>query len=179
MTEIFKPIPNFEDYQVGSLGSVKSVKFKKERILKPNLGVSGYLSVDLCKDGIVKTMTVHKLVAMAFLGHKPDGTQKIVVDHINNIKNDNRVENLQLTTQRNNASKDRNANKKYTGVYWRKESNKWSARIGFGNRLICLGNFTTEDGAYGAYLKALNYANQGLNLNAIYPLKQLKRNSFG
>ena len=43
---------------------------------------------------------------MAFLNHKPNGN-KLVVDHINNVKTDNRLSNLQIITQRKNTSKDR------------------------------------------------------------------------
>jgi ribosomal protein L15E len=67
---------------------------------------------------------------MAFLNHTPCG-YKIVVDHIdNNIKTDNRLENLQLITQRENVSKDiKNTSSKYIGVCWHKKAKKWRSSI--------------------------------------------------
>ena len=47
--EIWKFIPNYEDYQVSNLGNVKSLKYSKERLLKTNFSGKGYLSVHLSK----------------------------------------------------------------------------------------------------------------------------------
>jgi hypothetical protein len=85
------------------------------------------------------------LVAMAFLNHKPDGTHKIVVDHINNNKLDNRVVNLQLISQRENLSKDRkDGTSKYVGVCWKKSRNKWQVDIKIDGKRKYLGLFTDE-----------------------------------
>ncbi len=108
--EIWKDIPNYECiYQVSSLGRVKSLgnnKQKKEKILKSG-ETKGYLQVVLCKNKKPKTKYVHQLVAMAFLNHIPCG-HRFEVDHINNIKSDNRVENLQILTHKDNSLKNPN-----------------------------------------------------------------------
>ena len=118
MKEIWKDIEGYEGlYQVSDLGRVKSLKFGKERILKQNQTYKGYLVVTLSENGKTKTRNVHVLVAMAFLDHKPDGTQKVVVDHIDNNKNNNTLDNMQLISHRENVSKDRYNETGYTGVY--------------------------------------------------------------
>lgn len=113
--EIYKPIPGYEFYEVSNLSNIKSVsriirgKFKsEERILKQNKMSTGYLCVALSKDQKRKTHLVHQLVAMAFLSHKPNGNRKgaIVVDHIDNNKLNNRLENLQLLTVTENLRKN-------------------------------------------------------------------------
>ena len=72
--EIWKDIPNYEGlYQVSNLGKIKSLErftddghHVKEKILKQSFA-KGYLKVNLCKNGLKKTICVHKLVAQAFL----------------------------------------------------------------------------------------------------------------
>ena len=169
--EIWKDIPGYEGlYQVSNLGNVKSldrevirkdgrVYFFEGKILKKNKGTKGYLCVNLYKKS-KKHFKIHKLVAMAFLNHTPCG-YKIVVDHINNINTDNRVENLQLTSNRENASKDRNnTSSKYTGVSWSKSKNKWRSYITINNKLKHLGYFKDEELAKLAYIKELEILNK-------------------
>lgn len=163
--EEWKVIEGFEDYQVSSLGRVKSLPkeicnprrcyISKEKILKLNKFASGYLQVGLTFDKKRLTFNIHQLVAMSFLGHKPCGMD-LVIDHINNDKLDNRVENLQIITQRENNSKDRkNKTSKYTGVTWHKKSNKWMACIGINGKKIYLGYFTNELEASEVYINKL------------------------
>lgn len=161
MKEIWKDIPEYEGYyQVSNLGNVKSVsrivyrkdgkiQTFKERILKPAKS-KNYLCVILYKNKIRKNIKVHQLVAMAFLNHIPCG-HKIVVDHIDNDKLNNKVENLQLTTNRHNTSKDKKGTSKYTGVCWRKARQKWRARIAINGKLKHLGYFENELDAHEAY----------------------------
>jgi hypothetical protein len=166
MEEIFKDIPNYEGmYQVSNLGNVKSLPREscnhrgchilKERILKPSIDIFGYKFVVLCEKNKQKSIKNHQLVAMAFLGHKPCG-MKIVVDHINTDRLDNRVENLQLITQRENSSKDRiNGTSKYVGVYFQKSSKKWCSHICINGIVTYLGSFNLEEDAKKYYEKAL------------------------
>ena len=173
-TEIWKDIPGYEGiYQVSDIGNVKSLgrevlrngKYPikiKEKILKPSPNSEGYLLVVLCNNGLKKTMKVHILVAMAFLNHKPDGTHKICIDHINNNKLDNRLVNLQLITNRENSSKDKkNGTSQYTGVSWNKSRNKWVVLIKIDDKLKHLGLFTDEYEAHLTYQKALKMYHEG------------------
>jgi len=156
MEEIFKDIPSYEGlYQVSNLGNVKSLNFRKEIILKPYVNIYGYYTVRLKKCSKGKTFTIHQLVAITFLNHKPNG-HKIIVDHISNIKTDNSLENLQLITNRENTSKDKkNGSSKYIGVYFHKGNKKWVATIRVNGELKRLGAFTSEEEASEYYQNAL------------------------
>ena len=165
--EIFKDIPNYEGtYQVSNLGNVKSLgneKTRKEKILKPRNNGNGYYTIRLCKESKCKNITVHALVAMAFLNHVPDG-HKIEVDHKNDITTDNRLENLQLLTgadHRMKTSKNRNPSRQYTGVCWHKVTKKWMAQIQIEGKNKYLGLYETEIEAHLAYQKVLEMYNNG------------------
>lgn len=90
--EIFKDIRNYEGlYQISNKGNVRSI-ISNNKILKPHLTKKGYLSVKLYNGGKKKDFLVHRLVADAFIGN-PQCLD--TVNHKNEIKNDNRVENLE------------------------------------------------------------------------------------
>lgn len=96
--EIWKDIPNYEGlYQISNLGNVKSLKFGKERILKPRYEGGGYVQVGLHKEGGGKNFKVHRLVMLAFVSESD-----LHVNHINGIKSDNRLENLEYCTRSEN-----------------------------------------------------------------------------
>lgn len=172
--EIFKAIPGYEGcYEVSDLGRVKSLSREikkgkiiftsKERILKPVIITTGYYKVSLRKDSKTETKKVHKLVAIAFLNNIPNGTTKLVVDHIDNNKINNRLDNLQLISQRENTSKESKGSSKHIGVSWFKRDNKWHASITVNGRKIYLGSFKYEEKASNAYQEALTRINNGLS----------------
>jgi hypothetical protein len=107
-TEIWKDIPNYEGrYQISNLGRLKSLgnnKQRKEKVIKPG-SVKGYMCVTLIVNAKKEYFYIHQLVAMAFLEFKRCG-HKYEVDHINNIKHDNRLENLQILTHKDNTNKN-------------------------------------------------------------------------
>ena len=153
--EVWKSIKGYEDYQVSNYGNVKSLKYGKEKILSKGLDSSGYLLVCLCKDGKVKTFTIHQLVAVAFLNHTPNGC-KIIIDHIDNDKLNNNIINLQLITHRQNASKDKKGcSSDYVGVSYNKQSNKWQSMMYLNGVNRYLGSFMKEHDAHLAYQEKL------------------------
>lgn len=108
MEEIWKDIEGYEGlYQVSNLGNVKSLRkridkgkchrYFDEKILKPIETNRGYLRVKLCKDRKIKKIRVHRLVAEAFI-KRPE----LEVNHIDGNKKNNKVENLEWVTQREN-----------------------------------------------------------------------------
>jgi len=171
--EVWKDVPEYEGlYQVSSFGRVKSITRygTKGGFLSQCKDRRGYLLVKLYKNNESKNYSVHALVAITFLGHIQCG-HEIVVDHINNIKTDNRLINLRLTNNRENCSKDRKGSNNFTGVSWDKSTGNWVAHIVFKGRQIHLGSFKVEIDAKNAYDKALEEWKQGLDLNIIYPKK--------
>lgn len=163
--EIWKAIPGYEGiYEVSDLGRVKSLgnnESRKEKILKPGIVCGGYYNVALNKNGSRKTKLIHQLVAMAFLNHIPCKHEK-VVDHKNSNRIDNRLDNLQLITQRENASKDRkNGSSRYIGVTWNKKREKWQSQIIIKGKNIYLGSFDNEYDAHLTYQKILDDIKKG------------------
>jgi hypothetical protein len=152
--EVWKTIPNYQDYEVSNFGNVKSKKFNKEKILKPQINNAGYYNVILSKEKKIKNIAIHQLVAMSFLNHLPNG-KKIIVDHIDNNKLNNNLYNLQLVSFRYNISKSKSGTSKYTGVSWNKKNKKWMAQIQFNSINKNLGYFENEYDAYLVYEKEL------------------------
>lgn len=158
--EVWKDIKGYEGkYQVSDLGNVKSFKKNKELILKKSINRGRHI-VCVYHNSKAKVVKVHTLVAMAFLGHVPDGTLKIVIDHIDNNKLNDASINLQLITNRENTSKDKKGfTSKYVGVCWAKKYNKWLSQIRIGKKSKFLGYFDNEIEASDAYQKMLSSLN--------------------
>tara|TARA_R110000744_G_scaffold349632_1_gene455275 strand:- start:369 stop:854 length:486 start_codon:yes stop_codon:yes gene_type:complete len=158
MEEVWKSVKSYEGlYEVSNLGRVKSLKRKlvsEDKILKLMFNSTGYLKVSLYKDGKIKVRVIHQLVAESFLNHTVDGF-KLVVDHISNVKTDNRLENLQVITTRENLSKDKKGTSKYTGVCWYSRYKNWRSKIVINGKHKHLGYFNTELEASNAYQIAL------------------------
>lgn len=172
--EIWKDIKGYEGkYKVSSLGNVKSLsrtvkcgynktRTIRERILKPGLNTTGYYIVVLSEKSTLKTRKVHQLVAIAFLNHIPNGFE-LVVNHINFNRLDNRLINLEIVTQRENANQKHlkeGRTSKYTGVNWYKSLKKWRAGIEISGKIKYLGVYKNEIDAHNAYQKALNELTQ-------------------
>jgi len=97
--EVWKDIPEYEGlYQASNMGRIASIRygFKLMALVR---NPTGYLQVAFRVNNKVKRGMVHVFVAKTFLDQCEDCTQ---VDHINNIKFDNRVENLQWITRSDN-----------------------------------------------------------------------------
>lgn len=159
MKEIFKDIPEYEGYyQVSNLGNVKSIRFKNERILKQNLigpERKKYYAVGLCVDYKQKTIKVHHLVALVFLSHKTDGTNRLVVNHKDNDVSNNRLDNLNIISNRKNCYSHHKSTSIFKGVSWVKRRKKWESQIYINGSIKFLGYFKNELDASFAYQSEL------------------------
>ena len=102
--EEWRPIEGYEDkYEVSSYGKVKSLRNKygtyREKILKFGKRQDGYLYVNLCKEGKIKTCLVHRLVCQAFLENPNNYT---CVNHKDENPSNNCVDNLEWCTYQYN-----------------------------------------------------------------------------
>ena len=125
--EIWRPIVGYEGlYEVSSYGRVRSLdryvnnnSFRKGKVLSPGKDTIGYLFVVLSCNGKCKTIRVHRLVAQAFIPN-PDNLPEI--NHINEDKTDNRVDNLEFCNRKYNINygsrKDKVKDTKIKNGYW-------------------------------------------------------------
>lgn len=164
MKEIWKDIPNYEGYyQVSNLGRVRKYNTKKLRSLfdekeelfkihKQRINGHGYYIITLRKLKEIKTFSVHKLVAMAFLNHIPCG-MKLVVNHKDFNKLNNRVDNLEIISNRDNSNRKHiKSSSIYTGVIVnKKRDNSFISKIKIKSKGIHLGYYKDEKQASDMY----------------------------
>jgi hypothetical protein len=96
----------------------------------------------------------HRIAWALYKGIDP---RELHIDHINNIRHDNRIKNLRVCTQLENSwntPKRFGTVSKYRGVSWYKRKNKWIAQIRHEGKAIHLGYFTSELEAHAAYMLA-------------------------
>lgn len=103
--ETWVVVPGFENYEVSSIGNVR--KKADQKLIRQWLAYNdtrNYLTCTLIdKHGKMDTRYVHMVVAAAFLGKKPKSKERIIINHKNGIKHDNRASNLEYITQRANV----------------------------------------------------------------------------
>lgn len=98
VVEIWRDVPNYiGKYKASNLGNIYSIKYKRN--LKFSINNKGYFSVSLC-DGIKPIKkNVHRIIAETFL--EPNNAKK-QINHINGIKTDNRIVNLEWVNNSEN-----------------------------------------------------------------------------
>lgn len=122
--EIWKDIPGFEGlYQASNLGRIKSLErwYQSANLLKmpeniktQRINHKGYLYLHLCKNGKKWATTVHKLIALTFIGEKP--YPKVTINHIDANKLNNKVENLEYCSVKENIQHYRREVNDFVGI---------------------------------------------------------------
>ncbi len=98
--EIWKDVPEYVGlYQVSTMGRIRGLK--RGKILKTDTSRDGYTRVAFCKDGKIRRFRVNRLVALAFI---PNPEHLPQVNHKNEIKADNRADNLEWCTPKDNIN---------------------------------------------------------------------------
>ena len=172
--EIWKVIPNYENYEASNFGRIRSIDrvVKRDRyttrkikgkILQQFAKNSGYLQVNLSKNSKIETKTVHRLVAITFLENTNNYTD---VNHKDENKHNNNINNLEWVSYRENTSHynslRNDTSSKFIGVSFTKGYNKWRSFISFKGKLITIGHFNTEIEAHNA---RINYENNNNIIN--------------
>lgn len=156
MKELWKDIGDYDgDYRISNFGRVHSNRF--DRHLKPCKNRSGYYMVSIKN----KTYYIHKLV-WDYFGKSLRNGRLLQIDHIDNNKLNNRIDNLQLLSSRENVSKHHlttDKTSKYTGVCWDKYNNKWISYIYKRGKSKTIGRFINEKDAHISYQQELNKIN--------------------
>lgn len=157
MEEIWKDLKNYEGlYKVSSCGRIISTKrYKKEAKYGHNTP-KGYKFFIISKNKKTKSVLMHRIIAETFI---PNPENKPYINHINGDRSDNRVENLEWCTERENVSHQnvrRRKTSKYVGVSWNKLNCKWAATININKTNYWLGLHNTEESARQAYETKLN-----------------------
>ena len=171
--EVWKTVQGYNQFEASNLGNIRTknrvVQRKngrpltvKGKTLTKHINRWGYEMVKYSSDGKSRLYLVHRLVYLAFYGEIPSG---FVVDHINNKRSDNRIDNLQAITNAENLSKDRWRSRKHnlpTGVN-KNIDGGYVAEFYAGNKRYYLGVYSTADSAGEAYRKAKDdYYNKGI-----------------
>ncbi len=153
-TEVFKAVPSLPGIEVSNLGNVKkTLKDGEVIITKGDLVRStGYYNLSVWVDGKNSFRGVHSLVIEAFTGKI--SSNKMHVNHINFIKTDNRLSNLELVTARENTNKKHiPSTSEYVGVS--ANGSRWNSSIHAYGEKKYLGCFEEELEASQAYEKEL------------------------
>jgi len=137
----------YKGYRVFEDGTIIG---KRGHKLKYGINTQGYYDVVLYDEGKRIQMFVHTVIWEAFNGSKPINIQ---IDHKDDNKTNNSLDNLQLLSNRNNSIK-RNKKPKsgYTGVYWLNNKNKWCAKIYHNNKQVYIKSDNDPKICYDAYL---------------------------
>ena len=148
--EIWIPVKGYEHiYRVSNLGRV--MNFTTGKIMSQHKDHKGYMRVQLSNSGKKENIKVHRVVLAAF-------TEKseMPIDHLNDIPDDNRLENLQYVSYRENQVRWRIKKKKLTGAYYYPKRGTFRSVIIIDRKQKSLGYFDTEIEAHEAYINEYN-----------------------
>ena len=146
----------FRDGRIHTLFKRKNGR-ERWRVRAFSLSRDGYLCVSLSSKNQRTHYLVHNIIAVCYLGEKPEGYQ---TDHINSIRTDNRLENLQYITPQQNTQKRKTMNGRNVKGYSLTKNGKYDAQIKVDYKTFHLGAYDTEEEARQAYKDAkLKYHN--------------------
>jgi hypothetical protein len=93
--EEWRDVPGISNLQASTGGRIRSIVWGRAKVVSVWPTAKGYLRVYLRREGRRRVFTVHRLICLTFIGPRPDGMQ---INHKNEVKADNRIENLEYVT---------------------------------------------------------------------------------
>lgn len=128
MNEVWKDISGYDGlYQVSSFGRFRSLdtilkmkngidRFHEGHVIQPYVANDGYLMINLTKDSVRRSYKAHRIVAEAFIANP---FKRPFVNHKNENKQDNRVENLEWCTNKYNIRYGTTQKKRIEKIGWK------------------------------------------------------------
>ena len=149
----------FRDGRIHTLFKYKDGREKwTDRVF--TLSQKGYFRVSIGSKKNKRAHLAHNVITLCYLGEKPQGYQ---TDHINSIRTDNRLENLQYITQQQNIHKIKTKDGRNVKGYYLHKNGTYKAQIKVDYKSINLGTYDTEEEARQAYIDGkLKYHNINL-----------------
>ena len=146
--ELWKGIEGHPNHVVSTYGRVKNIK--TGHILKPQTQNKGYLVVNFRINGKMKHKLLHRIVAHAFILNPH---VKPFVDHIDNCRTNNNIENLRYSSCSENGRNrtKTKTNNGFKGSYWIDKMNKYRAQIKIDGKTVYLGMYETAEEASKVY----------------------------
>ena len=154
LNERLYPVPGYEGYYCTRSGRIFSIMKSFHEIAVNARDKDGYLKATLYKNKKPIHFRKHRIIAMTFLGDS-----ELMINHKNGIKDDNRADNLEYVSERENQSHWRKSKGYDVGVCWAKKEGKWRAYFQQNHIWEHLGFYDTKEDAKQAYLNRLNQQN--------------------
>jgi len=155
--EEWKPIEDYDNYEISNLGNVRNKK--RNKLLTPIINNKNYYQLNLCKNNKRKNFQLHRLIAIAFI---PNPNNLPITDHIDKNSLNNSIDNLRWVSHSQNQynkQKRKNTTSKFRGVFFKKENNKWCSTIYIEKKMIYIGFFDTEEEGAIAFNEAIKKYN--------------------
>lgn len=171
--EEFRIIEDYSNYSVSNFGNVKNNHTSK--ILKKHTNTDGYFTVILCKNGKWKQFRVHRLIALAFI---PNPQTKPLIDHIDNDRSNNNINNLRwCDSQENQWNRQLSSNNTsgFKGVSFYKPLNCWRSLMTVNGKSHHIGYYDTIEDAVKARCEySVKIQGQFINKCELVSLKRIE-----
>lgn len=150
--EEYRKIDGYDNYSISNLGNVRNDTTNK--ILKYNTSIE-YIRISLRLNNVPTKFYLHRLLALTFI---PNSDNKTCVDHIDNNKRNNNLNNLRWATyseNNHNRSMSKNNKSGVKGVSWIQRDKRWCATIMIDGEKKYIGYYDNlEDAKVARQLKA-------------------------
>lgn len=160
MEEIWKPIDGYESYLVSSFGRIYSKK--SNRLLKPSKANNGYIGIELFNKNGSKRLSVHRIVAKAFI---PNPLELPQINHKDENKENNNVSNLEWCTSKYNMNYGKMGEIRHTLIDYSTEKRKKASRENGLKRRLPVLQYSKDGILIARYDSAVD-ANRKTNINA-------------